>query len=1080
MNIFKKSENLQCKILSVIMIMIAQQSFAFINDAPNTVIAQQGITITGVVTDDTGFPLPGVNVVIKGTSTGLSTGPDGSYSITVPSGEIVLVFSYIGFINKEMVVGNQRSINVTLLEDVRQIEEVVVVGFGTQKKVNLTGAVGTASSVALESRPVMTAGQALQGVVPGLNITQNRGMLEDRPSINVRGVATIGQGSSGNPLILIDGMEADINTLNPQDIESISVLKDAASSSIYGSRAPFGVILVTTKRGKTGKPVFSYNNNFRWSDPVLLPELADSYTFATYFNDAATNGGQGAQFSPEHLQRIKDFQAGTLKATVPINSANPTIWADGYLAGNDNVDWFRALFRSWEFSQDHNLSVSGGTDAVNYYLSAGLVDQNGLMVFNQDFYKRFNVTSKVEIKITDWLNLNYNLRFIRDDYERPSYLRNDLFQQLGRQAWPTLPLYDPNGYLYDEPSPALSLRDGGRGIWQTDRVSQQAQFVLEPIANWRTFIEFNYNIENEHQYWNLQQTFNHDVSGNPYVFNTSSEVYERNRKDNYYNLKIYSEYSKNLSSGHNFKGMAGFETENFKRFDFNLRRIGIIVPELPVVDLTTGLDAQGNVQSPSVNGAYEKWATTGFFGRINYDYQSKYLAEFNLRYDGSSRFRSNNRWGLFPSVSIGWNVAREEFWSSLSSYVEMLKIRASYGELGNQNTESYYPTYQVLTAATADGNWLVDSKKPNTARSPSLISSTLTWERVQTRNIGLDFGALKYRLTGSFDYFIRYTLDMVGPAPQLPATLGTDVPRTNNTDLKTSGFELSLGWQDRLKNGLAYSVKLSLADTKTEITRYPNVTGAFGNNIYREGQIMGEIWGYTTKGIAKTQQEMDGYLASLPNGGQAAIGSQWGAGDIMYVDVNGDGKIDGGASTIFDHGDRTIIGNSRARYSFGFDLTADYKGIDFRAFFQGIGKRDYWNGNYFFFGAYSGGVWSSTCMIPHLDYFRNDPDHLLGENLDSYFARPLFNSGRNMQAQTRYLQNAAYIRLKNIQLGYTLPASVVSKTFLSKLRLYVSGENLWTGSKMFKVFDPETVDGGWNGNVYPLCKTLSFGLNINF
>ena len=1043
---------------------------------------QQVITITGTVTDAAGDPLPGVSVLVKGTTRGTASDGNGAYSLPVQDENAVLVFSYIGFTAQEITVGNQRVINVTLTEDTQILDEIVVVGFGTQKKVNLTGAVGTAGSAELESRPVLNTSQALQGVIPGLNITQNEGRMGATPSINVRGLATIGEGSTGSPLILIDGMEGDINTINPQDIESITVLKDAASSSIYGSRAPFGVIMVTTKSGKIGRPVFNYNNSFRWNDPLLLPESPDSYSFATYVNDTKFNGGQAAIFSPEHLQRIRDYMDGKIKESIIPNPNNPSIWADGYYYGNDNVDWHKALYRNWVFSHNHDFSVSGGNESVNYYVSAGYLDMNGFMVFNQDTYKRYNVSSKIGVKFTDWAKLNYNVRFIRSDYIIPTFMYDEIFWLMADQGWPTLPLYDPNGHLYSSPSMALNIRDGGQDKTQTDQLNQQAQLILEPIANWKTFFEFNYRTVNQHNHQTMLMTYNHDVAGNPYLYNSTSRVIESYQKDNFWNLNIYTEYSLNHASGHNFKGMAGFQAEMFNRANFNLQRIGIIVPELPVVNLTTGVDINGNVLSPGVGGANDHWSTAGFFGRLNYDYQGKYLAEINLRYDGTSRFRDNKRWGLFPSVSVGWNVAREDFWSPLTQYIGMFKIRASYGELGNQNTSSWYPTYQILSAATSNGNWLINGKRPNTAVAPSLISTTLTWERIQVRNIGVDISALKNKLSGSFDYYNRYTLNMVGPAPQLPSTLGTNVPRTNNTDLKTYGFELTLGWNDRLGNGLRYSAKLSLSDSQTEITRYPNVTGAL--NTYREGQKYGEIWGYTTKGIAKTQQEMDDHLASLPNGGQTAVGTQWLAGDIMYVDSNGDGKIDGGDGTFTNHGDRKIIGNSTPRYSFGIDLNVDYKGFDFRAFFQGVMKRDYFNQSSYFWGT-GGNEWQSVCFVQHLDYFRDDKDNYLGENLNSFFPRPLYTN-KNRQVQTRYLQNASYIRLKNIQLGYTLPESLLRNVFVSKVRIFVSGENLWTGTKMFKVFDPETMSGGFSyggnitGAVYPLSKVMSFGLNVNF
>lgn len=1033
-------------------------------------------TVSGTVKDEKGETIIGASVSVVGTTNGTITDTEGHYSLNVsdPS-TATLKFSFIGYKEQLVPVRGQTEINLTLKEDIQALEEVIVVGFGTQKKVNLTGAVGTVSADALETRPVMMATQALQGLVPGLQILQNNGSLEDRASINIRGTATIGKGSSGSPLILIDGMEGDINAINPQDIENISVLKDAAASSIYGSRAPFGVILVTTKKGKTGKPTINYNNSFRWSDPVLLPQMADSYTFATYFNDACMNAGSSPQFDEDQLQRIKDYQEGKTTASVIPNPNNPGYWGDGYLYGNDNVDWYKAIYRSWTFSQEHNFSVSGGNDAINYYLSVNYLDQNGLMRFNQDTYDRYTGTAKINIKMTDWAQLNYSSRFIREDYGRPSTLRNDLYHNIARQGWPTLPLYDPNGYLYDAPSPALGLRDGGRGIWQTDYIYQQAQLIIEPVKNWKTFVDFNYRIKDAQCHWDIQKTYNHDVAGNPFVFNNNSHVHEDELKENYMNLNAYTEYTLNLESGHNFKGMIGFQSELLKHNSFNLQREGIILSSLPVVDLTTGIDAAGKQVTPTVGGKKEHWATAGFFGRINYDYQQKYLFEVNLRYDGTSRFRAAERWDLFPSFSVGWNLAREAFWENIEKYVGTFKFRGSYGELGNQNTDLWYPTYQIMNVAASNGDWLVNGAKPNTAQSPSLVSSSLTWERVKSWNLGLDFGAFNNRLTGSVDYYQRKTLNMVGPAPELPLTLGTSVPQTNNTDLKTYGFELSIGWNDRLKNGLGYSAKFLLSDSQTEITRYPNETGRL--DTFRDQMKMGEIWGYHTIGIAQTQGEMDEHLKSLPQGGQDALGNRWEAGDVMFADTNGDGKIDGGANTLDDHGDLTIIGNSTPRFHFGIDLGADYKGFDFRAFFQGVMKRDYFPNNYYFWGAHDD-VWHSTCMVPHLDYFRDSKDHILGQNLNSYFPRPDFSSNKNHQTQTRYLQNAAYIRLKNIQLGYTLPTELTQKFFISRLRVYFSGENLWTGTSMFDTFDPETIDGGWNGSVYPLTKTLSFGLSI--
>lgn len=1038
-------------------------------------VSQQVSQIKGQVVDAKGESIIGATVMEKGTTNGTVTDIDGNFILKVPVGAIIQV-SYVGYVTQEAKASN--GMRITLEEDTETLDEVVVVGFGTQKKVNLTGSVGVADSKQLESRPVVNASQALQGLVPGLQITQNGGSLESRPSINIRGTATIGSGSSGSPLILIDGVEGDLNAINPQDIDNISVLKDAASSSIYGSRAPFGVILITTKRGHEGKATVNYNNNFRWMTPVSRPHMMDSYTFATYFNDALVNNGDAPFFNDEAMQRIKDYRDGKIDSTCAIEPGS-NYW-NGYGYGNDNVDWYDAIYKNYSFAQEHNLSINGGTEALSYYLSANVLDQDGLMKLSEEYYKRYNTLAKINAKVTDWASINYSIRFSREDYKRPSTMTNNLYRDLARQGWPTLPLYDPNGYLFSSPSPALGLAEGGSGIWQTDNLTNQLSLILEPIKNWRTHVDFNYSIKTVNTHWDIQKTYNHDINGNPYLATSNSHVHEDHLKDNYMNLNAYTEYSFTLADMHNFKVMGGFQAEELDRKTFAAQREGIIVPEFPEIDLTTGVANDGSDVVPSVSGARNSWSTAGFFGRLNYDYNGKYLLEANLRYDGSSRFRRDNRWNWFPSFSVGWNIARENFWKPLEHVVNNLKVRASYGELGNQNTNNWYPTYQTMGVYSASGTWLQDGKLTNVAYTPGLISSSMTWERVNSWNLGLDFGAFDNRLTGSVDVYSRKTLDMIGPAPELPSTLGTGVPVTNNTDLRTYGWELQIGWNDRLNNGLGYGIRFTLSDSQTEITRYPNETQRL--DWYIAGEKTGNIWGYETVGIAKTDEEMAAHLNSLTNGGQNAIGSNWAAGDIMYKDLNGDGKIDSGNNTLADHGDLKVIGNNTPRYLFGLDLTADWKGLDFRAFFQGVAKRDYWCSSYYFWGAYSWGIWWSTGFEEHTDYFRDEPSNELGVNTDSYYPRPLFN-GKNQQTQTRYLQDASYIRLKNLQIGYTLPASWTRNWGISRARVFFSGENLWTGTGLATMFDPETVDGGNNsyessGNAYPLQKTISFGLSL--
>ena len=1036
-------------------------------------------SVKGKVIGTDGYAVVGANVYEKGTTNGVITDVEGEFSIKVSSGNSILVFSYLGFLTQEIVVGNKTELNITMKEDSKQLDEVVVVGFGTQKKVNLTASVGMTDAKALESRPVQNVVQALQGIVPGLNITQSSGEVGANSSINIRGIATIGEGSSGSPLILIDGMEGDINNINPQDVESISVLRDASASSIYGSRAPFGVILVTTKSGKTGRPVINYNNSFRLDNPMNLPKLMDSYTFALYFNDAATNGSQTAWFNKDHLKRIQDFQNGTLGLSVPAD-ANNQYWQNTFVTGNANVDWYDELYKNWVLSQEHNISVSGGNKDLSYYLSGNYLDKNGFINFGGDDYGRYTLSAKINAKLTNYISVNYSGRFVREDVDKPYYLDGNFYYALGRQCWPTQPVRDPNGYYFSSSGPnhAHLLSDGGRYSRTIDQIAQQVQVVITPTKDWKIFAEGNFRKKDYTQNETMLPLYNHDIAGNAYWYykNTTSFVQEQSYIYNYLGTNIYSEYSKKLGE-HSLKGLIGFQAEDGKEHFVSAKREGIVIPGYTTINTTTGVNPSGSTVPPVVAGTDKDWATVGFFGRINYDYKGRYLVEGNLRYDGSSRFRKDGRWKLFPSVSMGWNVARENFWKPLEDKVNTFKLRASYGSLGNQNTTNYYPTYQTMPLQTAGGTWLINGVKPNTANAPGLISSALSWERINTWNFGVDVGALNNRLTASFDYFNRYTLDMIGPAKELPAILGTTVPKFNNTDLKTYGFELEVAWNDRLRNGLGYGIRLSLSDSQTEITDYPNETGNL--QYHYSGKKMGDIWGYRTIGIAKSQQEMNDHLATLPNGGQNKLGSQWAAGDIMYADLNKDGKIDNGANTINNHGDLEVIGNETPRYAFGVDLNTDWKGFDFRIFFQGVMKRDIFKTGLYYWGVYSD-MWNSMGLTAHEDYFRLDENHPKGQNLDAFYPRPIFGNTKNLNTQSKYLQNAAYIRLKNIQVGYTLPATLSHKIALQKLRFFVSGENLWTGSKLTKVFDPETVDGGWGGNSYPLTSTLSFGLSANF
>lgn len=1032
--------------------------------------------VTGKVVDEKGEALIGASILEKGSSNGTTTDIDGNFVLTVSSETSVLEISYIGYLTKDINVQLNKPMTIRLQENTEMLDEVVVVGYGTQKKINLTGSVSQVTSEAFESRPVQNVAQALQGVVPGLNISigANGGMLNSTPNVSIRGAGTIGSGSTASPLVLIDGVEGNMNLLNPQDIESISVLKDVASASVYGSRAPFGVILITTKKGKQGKATVSYSNNFRWNSPLNQPESMDSYRFVHYLNDAKTNAGQSAQFSQEVIDNIAARNNGKVGLIVPITKNGQF----SLVEANGDTDWYNLHYKDWALSQEHSIAVSGGTEKLNYYVSGNFMDQEGLLRYADDSYYRYSLSSKITGKINKYISFSFNSKWFRTDYDAPSYLNGLFFHEILRR-WPNYPAIDPNGYPIQQ-SQIIHLQDGGRHTEDFNQFVHQLSIDITPLKDWTIHLQGNTRLNTTFNHTDIEALQAHDAYGRPYDIPSNnnltagqSRVTETASKSVFYTVNIYSDYHRQLGS-HFFKVMAGFNMEQNDSRDLSGQRDGIISSDVPTLDTSTSEDI--------AKGGYSDWATVGFFGRINYNYKERYLLELNGRYDGTSRFLRPQRWNFFPSFSVGWNIAREDFWKPLEQWVSMLKFKASWGELGNQNTSSLYPFYQTMPLTIGTGKWLLDGALTNTANIPALVSTSLTWERVRSFNIGLDFAMFNNRLTGTVEYFKRKTLDMVGPAPQLPGILGIAVPKTNNADMQSVGFDFDISWRDRI-GPVSYGVKFNLSDAKQKILRYPNTTNAIGD--WYVGKLNGEIWGYTTIGIARTDEEMQDHLASLPNGGQNQIGSKWGAGDIMYADLNGDGKISAGQNTLSDHGDKSIIGNSTPRFNYGITLDVSYAGFDASVFFQGVGKRDFMPSagqqGAMFWGVVNN-LYQSVALKEHWDYWRPE-GHPLGANLNAYYPRPDISTSKNQQAQTRYLQNAAYIRLKNVQIGYTLPKVWAQKLHLQKCRIYIAGENLWTGTKLASMFDPEALGsmGSWGaGKTYPLSKVISCGLNINF
>jgi TonB-linked SusC/RagA family outer membrane protein len=647
------------------------------------------------------------------------------------------------------------------------------------------------------------------------------------------------------------------------------------------------------------------------------------------------------------------------------------------------------------------------------------------------------------------------------------------FHNIARR-WPTCPVYDPNGYLL-EGMEIIQMSEGGIQTEQKNYYTQQVGLVIEPIKDWHINIEGSMRTYNRNQHWNVKPVYGHDVNGQPYLHSWDggadyapgqSRVYDYRYTEDYFTTNIFTDYSKTIND-HYFKAMAGFNAELFKNSSIYGQGDALKDTDIPYLDMASDRLRTG--------GGANHTAIAGFFARINYSWKDRYMVELNGRYDGSARFVGDKRWGFFPSTSLGWNIAREGFWEDWTwgaENISTLKLRASWGQLGNTATNSWYPFYLTQSTGNANSGWLINGKKQNTASMPGIVSNALTWETIESWNIGLDWNMFGNRLTGSFDWFTRYTRDMVGPAPDLPNALGTGVPQINNADMKSVGWELELGWRDHVGE-VSYGVKLVLSDAVQTMTNHPNETMDIGQ--YYNGRKIGEIWGYTTAGLAQSQDEMDAWIAN----NKPSWGGNWAAGDVKYVDLNGDGKVNTGSYTVGDSGDVKIIGNNTPRYNFGINLDANWKGFDLSMFWQGTAKRDYMLSGPYFWGA-SGGMWQSAAFAEHMDFWRPE-GHELGANYDAYFPRASFDGGKNQQTSTGYLQDASYIRLKNIQLGYSLPTSLIKKAGMSSVRVYVSADNLLTISDITGMFDPEALAGGWgDGKLYPLQKTISVGLNVNF
>ena len=1052
----------------------------------------QTARVTGSVTDGKDR-LPGVNVVIKGSQKGTITDQNGQYSLDGVSGTDILVFSYIGYKTQEELLKGRSEIFVTLQADPGNLEEVVVIGYGVEKKVNITGAVDQISGKQFEARPVANVMQGLQGVSPGLNITYQSGTPGTVPNFNIRGFTSV---NGGEPLFVIDGIAAassnDLLRLNPSDIASFSVLRDAASAAIYGARAAFGVVLITTKQGGRGKQSISYNNFFSWGQPTVLPKpVTDPYIYSRVLETSTDNTPWDyVNYSDEYYAWAKERSDNPSTPDTRIDPADPTKWA--YMGSNN---WYDYFFTKRSFSQNHSLSFTGSAKTANertvgYYISADYNREGGLNKLTDDYWNRYSSRARLDFAPLKWLKLDNNLSIYRTERAVPTANINDIYT-----LQPTQVAVNPDGTWANTGAGRLAAKLTDGGNWKQDMFGFQNIFRgIVTALNGDLQVTGSASFKREQ--WNTKQDVrSYRIGYGPKDIRTeggTGGIYETNATLANNVLDLFANYTKTLGI-HGIKLLAGYNQENYSYTTTKAQKVGLISPSLPYISLTSGI--------AQASGDYSSFATRSFFGRINYTLHERYIIEANGRYDGSSRFPSSNRWGFFPSVSAAWIASSESFVKEAMPFFPTLKFRASYGDLGNQNV-GYYSFRQSLP--TGLSNYFIGGDKQTVISNSPILRvdpTNYTWERVSTLNFGADLGVLKDRVTLGFDYYIRDTKGMLVEGEELPGVLGTKVPAQNVADLRTKGLELTLNYNDSYNVGgkpLSLNAKLILSDSRSQITRFKNDQELFSK--YRKGQNLGEIWGLTNDGLFQNADE----IAKLDESDIVP----WGALSVVpgwpkYKDLDGDGRITQGL-TKKDPKDLSVIGNTTPRYRIGFNLSADWNGFDFSAVLQGVLKGDYYPRHYLYWGPYQQPY--ANVYPWNLDYYRGqaDSDQQRAKHSQSYIAAGLadantdanfpvlqswladnnYGSGLDI-AQTKYLLSAAYLRIKNVTIGYSLPSSLLQKHKISRVRVFASGENLFEFSQLKKYFDPEVITNSntfdsSNGFSYPFQRKFAFGVNVEF
>lgn len=1046
-------------------------------------------TVNGtVLSSSDGQPIPGATVLVKNSTKGTVTDIDGNFSIEVPDEGAVLVISFVGYISLEITVNNQSAIEVRLEEDYQGLDEVIVVGYGTKKKSNLTAAVEMVNPKVLENRPVRSVAEMLEGAVPGLNVNLTSGAPDATANLNIRGFT--GLGTTQSPLILVDGVEQDINTVNPNDVESISVLKDAAASAIYGSRAPFGVIVITTKKGQKGRPMqVDYSTNVQINSPFMLPHTQNSLDFALDMNDAFYNSQQVTGFYPQStIDNIRRYLAGEIPNNSRIgerdggNAEDDMRW-EAHNYAHSNTDYVGEAFKNHSVNATHNLTISGGDESTTYYLGLGYNSKEGVYNTDLDKFSRYNAMLKVDTDINEWMNVGLNIRYSNIRTTRPNYRGAAGTAGSDGNLWnnisyfPNVPIKNPDGNYHW--LSAFPVFDGLQGTFESneDELWMSPNLVIKPMEGMTIRGQYSRNITYNN---NRVTTFEVMVDQGDGTFRRSARSAAYDQLDrleanrHYYQADFNVEYKKDIDD-HHMLFLLGAQQEHNRFNAINNSRRELYSRDFPVLSNAYGTNY-------TMTERLYEWATRGVYLRASYNYQSKYLLDFNGRYDGSSRFAPESRWSFFPSVSAGYNVAMEEFWPA-KEIVNVFKLTGSWGKLGNQrldvngngstNDNGDLYTYQPVFGTNPTTRSIIEGAQQPYVTSPPLARSDRTWEKPQSIGFGIEAGLFQSRLKIDYHWYQRTTYDALGVAEQLPVVLGTSVPRANNAVTETRGWEVSVDWEDEAFNimgsPLRYGVRGILSDYIGYVVEYgPGNDAGLRNGTWTPGEVFGQVYGQRFEGIAQNTENMTGWVA---NGNGFYF-----PGDVYYKDLDGDGIIsDGSGGYWFAQGDRELLGYSYPRYKYGVFLNLGWKNFNFSAFLDGVGQETQWVNNTNAMGHTSTTGWSSRTAYD----LHQDLGYWTVDTPDAFFPR-VYQNGKNVnRVNDHYMFNLSNLRIKNINLTYAFNQELISRIGLKRASLNASVENIgFIYNNSWLKLDPTLIRNGVSG--YPTSRTVSFGLNVGF